>query len=55
MAINSDFEALLSELMATRRTYEQLRTTDGPLAERASTLNRLHQLRSQIAGIRTAH
>ncbi len=54
MTANSGFESLLMELSATRSAYEQMRTTNGPLAERAATLTRLHDLRSEIAGLRRA-
>lgn len=51
---NNAFESLLVELSETRSTYESLRAADGPLAERASTLSKLHDLRSAIAGLRRA-
>lgn len=54
MITNSTFETLLMELSATRTAYEHLRVNNGPLAERAATLTRLHDLRSEIATLRSA-
>lgn len=54
MTTNPTFESLLMELSATRSAYEQLRVANGPLADRAATLTRLHDLRSEIAGLRSA-
>ncbi len=55
MATSTTFDALLAELSLTRSTYETLRTSNAPLADRASMLTKLHDLRSEIAGLRTAH
>ncbi|HSF86306.1 MAG TPA: hypothetical protein VLG28_11720 [Acidimicrobiia bacterium] len=53
MATRTMFDLLLSELSRTRMTYENQRAADAPLADRASTLNKLHSLRSEIAGFRS--
>lgn len=55
MSNTTEFNTLLSELMATRGAYEELRASDGPLAARAAALNRLHTLRRALADLRNAH
>ncbi len=46
------FDALLAELGRTRSHYEDLRGSNGPFADRAAILTRLHALRAEIAMLR---
>lgn len=55
MTRTTEFDTLLSELMAARGAYEELRTSDGPLAARAAAISRLHTLRRALAELREAH
>lgn len=46
------FERVLEDLATTRREYEELRTSSGPLAERARLVSQLHELRAEASRIR---
>ncbi len=50
--MTTTFEALLAELGRTRSHYEDLRGSNGPFADRAAVLTRLHSLRAEIATLR---
>ncbi len=52
MATSQEFDTLLAELRQTRNRYEELRTGNASLAERADTITHLHTLRSAIAELR---
>ena len=46
------FGVLFRELLDTRRHYETLRVGGAPYADRSELLDRLHDLRAQMATIR---
>ena len=48
--MNSRFALLIPAFLLALATQ---RAADAPLADRASTLNKLHSLRSEIAGFRS--
>ncbi len=47
-----DFRPLLTELMKTRWQYEAMRSSDGSLLERAVMVNRMQELRADLARAR---
>ena len=48
----ADFAPAFRELLTTRAQYEALRISDGSFFERAVLLDRLHELRSDMAQVR---
>lgn len=44
-------DELFDEIAGTRARYETLRSTHGPLEERARLVSRLHALRAQAASL----
>jgi hypothetical protein len=47
-----EFDVMFERLIRTRRRYEDARTTQGALAERAALLSELHELRAGLAQAR---
>jgi hypothetical protein len=50
---NADFGALFRQLLDTRNRYETLRSGGAPFAERSELLDRLHDLRAEMALLRS--
>ncbi len=48
-----DFKPLFTELMKTRWQYEAMRSSDGSLLERAVMIDRLQELRADLARARS--
>ncbi len=49
---SQSFDELFAQLAMTRAYYEDLRARNGSLRARADALQRLHELRSQLAALR---
>ena len=50
--MNAQFSKAFDQLAGLRAHYENLRTSGGPLADRADALQQLHRQRAELAYIR---
>ncbi len=51
--MNARFDKALNQLLGLRSRYEDMRTNNGPMADRASAIQELHRARAEVARLRS--